>query len=320
MLPCHFGHVLEIHAIDRGNEGRGQEQHRGHGKDPDHAVLLHVHDAEEGVLQELEPLEVEAAVVDQRFDVLVHDPQGVHVVARKQVRPLQSADYPLFLSDVLAQCDGPLLQVCHFDEQLAVGHTLLGKPRVDDRNAVGHMLDQIRIDVNAGFEDGNQDFVAGGGASDSEARNRVIKRTVRPVPLGIEFAAAQLEGHGFGPVGGPFRPNEIQVDADFVWIFEKARTRFDFSAVRSRKQLYAAHRLYLPNLGVRSLQQIDPDRIVPNFRGAGGVSDQTPVYRAVGRDHGLLRFRAERPLVGRSHLFDVRTIDRIDACEDGLEV
>src|SRR5690349_8497763 len=52
--PFQLGNVLEIHAVDRGDQGRRHHRHGGDGEYLDDVVLVDVDDADYGVLQELD--------------------------------------------------------------------------------------------------------------------------------------------------------------------------------------------------------------------------------------------------------------------------
>src|SRR3546814_3083254 len=73
--PGQLRHVLEVHAVNRGDEGRRQEGDGGDREDLDDGILLDGHHAEGCVEQEGDHLGEEAHVVVQRAGVA---PQGLH--------------------------------------------------------------------------------------------------------------------------------------------------------------------------------------------------------------------------------------------------
>ena len=74
--PLQFGHMLEIHPVDAGDQRRRHEHHREHREDLHDIILLEADQPERGVEQEGQIVAEEIAVVverigvgDQAFDV-----------------------------------------------------------------------------------------------------------------------------------------------------------------------------------------------------------------------------------------------------------
>ena len=72
MLPFQLRHQLEIHAVDRGNQGRRHQHHRHHRKQLDDVVLLEIDDAEHRIQHEGDLVGEIGGVVGQRHHVALH--------------------------------------------------------------------------------------------------------------------------------------------------------------------------------------------------------------------------------------------------------
>ncbi len=70
--PVKLGHVLEVHAVDRRDQGRRHQGHRRDRENLDDVVLLDGHHAQHGIEQELDLAGEIARVVGQRLHVALH--------------------------------------------------------------------------------------------------------------------------------------------------------------------------------------------------------------------------------------------------------
>ena len=68
-LPIKLRHLLEVHAVDRGNEGRRHEDDREDREELDDLILKEVDAAKRRVQQELHFLRLEARVVFHRLQI-----------------------------------------------------------------------------------------------------------------------------------------------------------------------------------------------------------------------------------------------------------
>src|SRR3546814_4069430 len=92
--PGQLRHVLEVHAVNRGDEGRRQEGDGGDREDLDDGILLDGHHAEGCVEQEGDLLGEEAHVVVQRAGVA---PQGLRSEEHtSELQSLMRISYAVF--------------------------------------------------------------------------------------------------------------------------------------------------------------------------------------------------------------------------------
>jgi hypothetical protein len=97
--------VVEVHAVDRGDEGGRQEQHRQHREDLDDVILLDVDEAEGGIEQDVDVVGEEGGAVGERGEVAaegVGDGCGLRGEAGAAGRPLPEQHEPLQPGDALA--------------------------------------------------------------------------------------------------------------------------------------------------------------------------------------------------------------------------
>ena len=81
--PTQLRHELEVHAIDRSDQGRRQEHHGGYREDLDDLVLLEVDQPERRIEQEGDLVRQESGVVAERGGVTLQNLDLLLAVARR---------------------------------------------------------------------------------------------------------------------------------------------------------------------------------------------------------------------------------------------
>ena len=85
--PVEFRHVLKVHAVDAGDQGRRQEDRRRHRENLDDIGLFDIQHAQGGIEQEVDLARQKRRVVAQGLHIVIEGADArVDVHTRRQVR------------------------------------------------------------------------------------------------------------------------------------------------------------------------------------------------------------------------------------------
>lgn len=229
-VPVQFGHGLEVHAVDRGDERRGHEDHGSHREDLDDAVLLDVDQTQRGVLDVVQSLKAEVGVVDQRINILDHQLQTRVDIVRETLRAEDARQHALAVEDVLAQEHRALLQGADPVQHLLVDRILRVHVLRQGRNLLGDQLHEIGVEVDTHLQQRDEEVIAGRIAP--IAHLEAFLRLTEGPELGVAHRDQHTlvrddERHRLDDERIARRDKEVRVRHDGILALRVFRRRFD---------------------------------------------------------------------------------------------
>lgn len=152
-MPFQFGHKLEIHTIKTSDERRGHKHYRGHRKNLDDAVLFHINQAEEGVLQRFEPGEIKRGVLQEGACVFDNHAKFFAFVVRKNIAFQQGGNQALHFAGALPEKNDKFLQLVDLDQYVLVEAFAEGEAFAGGVDFSRQVFQEVGFDIDAGFKE-----------------------------------------------------------------------------------------------------------------------------------------------------------------------
>jgi hypothetical protein len=295
VLPFQFRHRLEIHAVDRRDQGRRHQHHRHHREQLDDVVLFEVDDAEHGVEHEGDLVGEVAGVVGQRGDVALHGFQLLaHVLGPFDALGAggDEGHHPADRDQALTHLGGEIALAADCDQDVGIALGVAGaRGALGLENVVADIvhvaagaLQDVGVAVDHGIQKLHQHHFArdAGGAGAGQLVLHQHERFRLVIAHGDQAVAGEDKGHrGGARIFGVGRAHQRRRHVTRGILDIETARNLDFLHVlpgRHRDPGQPLHRLVL---GRGRFYEIDPDRAL---RQRGQIVDANLFQGEFGRD------------------------------------